>query len=359
MTHAVLRSLYVEGDRRRQGIAIFSTEGSSRGSPKRVRRSAVESYRRTVRPAVLRATRFTPQSLSRVLPLLTRVAVVASFFGGWGHAEPLVEVAAARRAEGPRRDVRGQRAVLPRLEALAFDHVVVGPDTLSAKRIPLQPVDRALERTVMREHFVGRYGRQRAASLTTLLHDTIPAALICDEVDFGALLAAELLGIPSVTLNVIAAGRVVSPGVIGEAWNALRGELGLDPDPDGIHLGGTLALAPFPASFRDPTLPRLPQWRPVCPTTIPAARTDRRGAPLVYATLGTVFNFESETCWRGSSPGLGMTDVDALVNRWTQHTSASTSSPPASSRVRIETVRCKRDVLGRCEVFLCHGGSER
>jgi UDP:flavonoid glycosyltransferase YjiC (YdhE family) len=282
------------------------------------------------------------------------VAVVASFVGGWGHAEPLVEVVQLAAAKGHVATFAGQRAVLPRLEALGFDTVVVGPDTLSVKRIPLQPVDRALERTVMREHFVGRYGRQRAASLTTLLRDIVPAALICDEVDFGALLAAELLGIPSVTLNVIAAGRVVSAGVIGEAWNALRVEVGLDPDPDGIHLGGTLALAPFPASFRDPALPRLPQWRPVCPTTIPA-RTERRGVPLVYATLGTVFNVESGDLLARVVAGLGMTDVDALVT--VGPNIGVDEFPGAASHVRIEQFVAQRKVLGRCEAVVCHGGS--
>lgn len=283
------------------------------------------------------------------------MSVVASFVGGWGHAEPLVEVAQLAVANGHLVTFAGQRAVVPRLEALGFETVVVGPDTLSAKRTPLQPVDRGLEQKVVREHFVERYGRQRAASLTTLLREITPDVLICDEMDFGALMAAELLGIPSVTLNVIAAGRVVSPGVIGDAWSALRGELGLDPDPDGLRLGGTLALAPFPASFRDPTLPRFPQWRPVCPTTIPAARTGRRGAPLVYATLGTVFNVESGDLLARLIAGLGTADVDALVT--VGPNIGVDEFPDAGSRVRIEQFVAQREVLGRCEAVVCHGGS--
>jgi hypothetical protein len=249
----------------------------------------------------------------------------------------------------------GQRAVVPRLEALGFETVVVGPDTLSAKRTALQPVDRRFEQAVVREHFVERFGRERAASLAELLGAISPDVLVCDEADFGAILAAERLGVPSVTLNVIAAGRLASPSVIGGAWNSLRDVLGLEPDPDGIRLGGTLALAPFPASFRDPALPRPPQWRPVRPATIPAARTGPRDAPLVYATLGTVFNIESGDLLARIIDGLGMTDLDALVT--VGPNIGVDEFPGAASRVHIEQFVAQRDVLRRCEAVVCHGGS--
>jgi hypothetical protein len=73
--------------------------------------------------------------------------------------------------------------------------------------------------------------------------------------------ACERLGIPCATVIVIAAGRVASFDVLGEAWNRLRAEHGLDSDPDAQRLGGTLVLAPLPRSFRDPRLPSRPALR--------------------------------------------------------------------------------------------------
>ena len=113
------------------------------------------------------------------------MTVLATFVGGWGHAEPLLPVARLARARGHRVAFAGQAAIVPRLGALGFETFVVGPVTLGTQRLPLVPVDREAERTVMRDHFITRYGGQRLVELTELFRLERPTLVVCDEVDAG------------------------------------------------------------------------------------------------------------------------------------------------------------------------------
>ncbi|HZB43281.1 MAG TPA: glycosyltransferase [Ilumatobacter sp.] len=281
------------------------------------------------------------------------VVVLASFVGGWGHAEPLIETAQLAAALGHHVTFAGQQAVLPRLSELGFDTAVVGPDTLGTDRLPLQRVDRDRERKVVREHFVKRFGSYRAAAIGRLLDQLESDTLLCDEVDVGAIAAAELLGVPSVTVNVAAAGRLVSPRTVGDVWNELRAELGLTIDADGTALGGSLMLAPFPASFRDPALPDMPQWRPVRPT-VPRREPGTELSARVYATLGTVFNVESGDLLSRLITGLGSVGVPSLVTVG-PHIEPIEFAP--APQVRVEQFVPQHQVLAGCRAVVCHGGS--
>ncbi len=283
------------------------------------------------------------------------MALLATFVGGWGHAEPLLPVVRLARERGHEVTFAGQRAILPRLQALGLATVELGPDTLATERLPLQPVDRELEREVMRDHFVRRFGRHRAPLVRELLARDRPHVLVCDAVDVGAIVAAEVEGVPCVTVDVIAAGRLTAPDVIGAAWDELRAEHGLAPDPAGERLAGELMLAPFPASFRDPSLGRPARWRPVRPDLVAPAPPAPEAPPFVYATLGTVFNVESGDLLQRLVDGLAAADVDALLTVGPAIEPAELAV--ASRRVRVEQFVPLRDVLPRCAAVVCHGGS--
>jgi UDP:flavonoid glycosyltransferase YjiC (YdhE family) len=282
------------------------------------------------------------------------MAVLAAFVGGWGHAEPLLEVAELAKSFGHQVTFAGQQALVPRIAAMGYDTAVIGPDTLGSKRLPLQRVDRELERTVMRDHFVTQFGSVRGPAICELIDNLAPQVVLCDEVDFGAIAAAECAAIPCVTVNVVAAGRLVSPEVVGPAWNQLRHTVGLtDDDPDGQALGGTLTLAPFAASFRAPELVRPPQWRPVRPTLPPVA-IGSSACVRVYATLGTVFNVESGDLLARLVAGLGRVPLDSLI---TIGPNIGVDEFDPAPHVRIEQFVAQRDVLGQCDAVVCHGGS--
>jgi UDP:flavonoid glycosyltransferase YjiC (YdhE family) len=284
------------------------------------------------------------------------IGVAASFVGGWGHAEPLLPIARLATSLGHQVTFLGQRAVLPRLTALGFHTHEVGPDTLSTDRLPLQPVDREAERAVMRDHFIGRYAAVRADALATMFGRERPRLVVCDEVDVGAVVASERLGIPCVTVNVIAAGRLTGPAVVGEAWNRLRAAHGLTADPPFHAFGGALALSPAPRSFRDPAVPTPPQWAPVRPPIVSdAVRTPPPERPFVYATLGTVFNVESGDLLDRLVSGLALVDADVLVTVGPNIDPAEFSG--VGGNVRVERFVAQHEVLGRCGAVVSHGGS--
>jgi len=55
--------------------------------------------------------------------------------------------------------------------------------------------------------------------------------LVCDEMDFGATVAAQRLSIPHATVVVIAAGGFTRADLIAEPLYRLRSEYGLPADP--------------------------------------------------------------------------------------------------------------------------------
>jgi UDP:flavonoid glycosyltransferase YjiC (YdhE family) len=286
------------------------------------------------------------------------VTVIATFVGGWGHAEPLLPVAELARAFGHPVVFAGQSAVLPALTDLGYPTLVVGPDTLAAGRLPLVPVDRAHERAVVRDRFVGEFAQGRVVELRTLFERERPDVAVCDEADVGAVLAAELLGIQCVSVTVIAAGRLMSPSVVGEAWDELRMDQGLGPDPACDRMGGALALAPVPRSFRAPEVPCPGTLRWVRPPILDAAEapSTRAGArPFVYATLGTVFNVESGDLLERLVAALALVEVDAVLTVG-PHIAVGDLGP-VPPNVRIAPFVPQHEVLRACQAVVCHGGS--
>jgi MGT family glycosyltransferase len=290
------------------------------------------------------------------------VRVIASFVGGWGHAEPLLPLAAWASRLGHHVSFAGQAALRERLVAMGYGFDVVGPDTLATKPQPLVPVDREAERIVMCEHFMAHYGRIRAALLGELFDRERVEMVISDEVDFGAVIAAERHGIPCVTVNVIAAGLLTSPSVVAAEWRALRRDHGLAPDPGTVRIGGDVVIAPLPRSLRSPEAPALPTTHFVRPPILdhgPPASETGAGRSLVYVTLGTVFNLESGDLLtrlvRAMNRLSTIEDLDVVIT--TGPNVRADQLPPPAPGVRIEAFVPQRELLGRCRAVVCHAGS--
>ena len=194
----------------------------------------------------------------------------------------------------------------------------------------------------MAEHFVARFGR-RADVLLPLFEREQPQVVVCDEVDVGAVIAAERLGIPCVTVSVIAAGRLFAPPVVGVAWNERRSSYGLSADPDGRLLGGTMALTPVPRSFRDPAQVVLASRRFVRPAIIDDVTVVKPPARLVYATLGTVFNLESGDLLERLIDAASLMDAEVVVTTGPQISRNELPATPDS--VLVEQFVPQRDVL--------------
>ncbi len=291
--------------------------------------------------------------------------ILFAFTGGRGHADPLVPVARAAEAAGHTVAFTGRPAVVPAIEALGFAVFVTGPDARNtpAARIPLRELDAEREERDLRDGFAVRNARVRAADMLELCDGWRPDLVVCDEVDFGSMVAAERLGLPHASVLVIGAGSFLRRDLVGDALAALRAEHGLPADPELKMLSRYLVLSPFPPAYRDPAFP-LPatahSFRSFAADTLqggsePPWTVRVPGAPIVYFTLGTVFNLESGDLFERVLAGLGRLRVDVVATVGSQIDPEELG--PVPGNVHVERHIDQSLVLPHCSAVVSHGGS--
>lgn len=288
-----------------------------------------------------------------------------SFAGGNGHFEPLVPIARAAEAAGHTVGFAGWPAMIPAIESAGFTAFATAGATLmtTPERLPLLKLDPDREDRDLREGFAGRFARERASAILALCAAWQPDLLVGDEIDFGAMVAAERFGLPYATVQVIAAGSFVRPTMVGEPLNELRAEHGLPPDPELTMLNRYLVLSPFPPSYRDPAFPLPVTAHPIRPLTLGAAPNDAvppwlahlSGAPTVYFTLGTVFNLESGDLFERVLAGLRDLPINVIATVGREIDPAEFGPQPAN--IQIARYIPQAAILPHCAAVVSHGGS--
>lgn len=289
--------------------------------------------------------------------------ILFTFVGGRGHFEPLVPLARAAESAGHTLVFGCARSTASLVEGAGFGVFSMGRGARSPRqRIPLRPPDREREERDLRERFARRAARDRAPRVIALCTRWQPDVLVCDETDFGAVVAAEALGLPFATVLVTAAGSFVRSGVVGEAIDELRAEHGLPPDPQLEMLARYLVLSPFPPRLRDPAHPPpatahgfRPSGRGSAEDAAPGWSSVLPGAPAVYFTLGTIFNMESGDLLDRVLAGLRELPINLLVTVGSEIDPEEFGPQPA--HVRIERHVPQESVLPDCDLVVCHGGS--
>ena len=278
--------------------------------------------------------------------------ILFAFTGGRGHVEPLLPLAHAAAAAGHTVAFGGRPSILPAVEELGFEAYPTEPARKPPERIPLQPLDPEREARDFRDGFVLR-ARERAPGVEALCRDWRPDVLVGEETHYGALLAAERLGLPFASVLVLAAGTLGTPELIGGPVNEVRTELGLPADPGATMLSNRLVLAPLPPRYRDPAFP-LPaatvHYRPF-------ERVPQRhdGTPSVYVTLGTVFNLESGDLFARVLAGVRELAVEVVATVGDGIEPAELGELPA--HFRVERFVPQAEILPRSSVVVSHGGS--
>lgn len=289
---------------------------------------------------------------------------------GYGHFRPLLPLAHALVDAGDDVRVGTSSSFGPVVKREGFAPVPVGLDWLHGvdSTIPPQlmppPEANTLE-TFFAHKFVRMTAERLANDVAALADRWRPDLIVRETTEFGGSLAAEVLGLPS------AAVQVASPSLLSDALLAavadvldeVRPRLGLAPDPGLAALRDELVICFAPPALHDPTVPLpaglrsfRPAWAPVSglpPDAIAGMGVDR---PLVYATLGTVFNDPADDLpfFPSILEGLGDAAVDLLI-------AVGPNVDPASlggqrPGVRVLPYVPQQAVLDRCAVVICHGG---
>ncbi|MFD1507388.1 glycosyltransferase family 1 protein [Georgenia yuyongxinii] len=291
---------------------------------------------------------------------------LVTFAGGTGHYGPLAPIARALSDAGHEVRVACQASAAPVVAADGFDVVATSAETARPVRLTeLLPLDPDREDRALREAYAGSVARSRARELLALGQTWRPDVVVCDEVDFGAMVAAERLGVPHATVLVMAAGSFVREEVIGEPLRRLRAEHGLRDEPGLAMPARHLVLCPFPPSFRDPAFPLPATARLLRPAGVGVgghgvadgvpSSTGDAAHPLVYFSLGTVFNLESGDLFARVVTGLRDLPADVLVSLGADLEAAVVGPQP--DHVRVETYVDQAAVVARAAVVVTHGGS--
>ena len=288
-----------------------------------------------------------------------------TFVGGTGHAEPMVPVARALQHAGHTVAFAGQARYLPALERQGFATLAVEgcSDTAPLERRPLKEPSQADEDRVLREHYATEVPRRRVARYLELFNDWGPDLIIRDEVDFGAAVLTEELGIPHAVVLVLAAGSFIRPEVVAASLDRLRVERGLAPDPDLTALHRGLTLSPFPPSFRDPDFPlpatahsfRTPLHRGPSTDPLPDWWGRLAARPVVYLTLGTVFAAESGDLFARLLAGLDQLPVEVVAT--VGHDLAPSEFGSQPEHIHIEQWVPQSQLLPHTDLVISHGGS--
>jgi UDP:flavonoid glycosyltransferase YjiC (YdhE family) len=296
--------------------------------------------------------------------------ILFSFARGSGHLDPLMPLARAAAAAGHETALCGARSVV--LDQTGFDHVhprEVSTMPSTAQRTwredgtgVLTPVSSSGLLRNVASYFLGDSAREARAAVLETAAAWSADVVVCDGQDFGAMVAAERLGIPCVVVEVFATAPDAWVERIRAPMQDFRAEVGLAPDPElhGIH--GRLSVIPFPASFRTFRERRAPvtRMRPEAPQPdrdhpalawLAAGDEEHR----VYATLGTVFNRASGDLLPRIIRALGSLPVRALVTTGPDIDPAGFPEP--GPRVRLEPYVPQGGVLDVVDLVVAHGGS--
>ena len=293
--------------------------------------------------------------------------ILFAFVGGRGHLDPLLPIARAARAAGHDIAFSSGPSLADAVRRAGFDVLPLPTDEPPPtddgppEPKPLLAVDRQREERDLREKFADDGARSKATRLLAQAPRWRPSVVVCDEGDFGSVIAAERLGIPCATVVVLAAGGMLRPDVVAEALDRVRAEHGLPPDPELLAVRGGLVIDPSPPGYRDPGDPLpdgalrvrlggpspaagLPPWRPVRPD-----------GPALYVTLGTVFNLESGDLLSRVLEGVRDHPGDVLVTTGSEMDPASLGPQP--SHVYVERFVPQAEILPHVAAVVSHAGS--
>jgi UDP:flavonoid glycosyltransferase YjiC (YdhE family) len=297
------------------------------------------------------------------------VRVLLTTQPGYGHFRPLLPLAHALVDAGHEVRIGTSASYGEVIEREGLTAEAVGLDWLHGIDSTIPPESRPPPFVSLESHFANKFVRMTAgrlaADLVTLSERWRPDLIVRETTEYGGRLAAQVLGVPSAALQV-ASPTLMSDGVLAEvavALDEIRPGLGLAADPGLAELRDELVICFAPPALHDPTV-RLPAGlRSFHPRTAPESGEPAEvlagsgvERPLVYATLGTVFNDPEYQLpfFASIRDGLCEVPVDLLmsVGPYVDPVALGQQRPGA----RVVRYVAQRTVLDHAAVVICHGG---
>ena len=276
----------------------------------------------------------------------------------FSHATQLIPLARKLSRDGHSAVVATSASFAPVLARHGIDVRTFEPDWM------IGPGDRVYDRTVGQHLFLGFPQVPDPSSVDRVLElarDWRADLIVREYSEFTGWVVARKLGVPLVTHGIIHRLPPQTEDGVARVAGRLAELTGVDPPHDRDDLLGTAYLNIVPPSLRCPWEHHQPLAHPTRPSSFDGlpqpdalAWLDAlgRSRPLVYVSLGNVFN-QSSSLWRVVLAALAELDVDALV------TTGGTDpdelgAPPAN--VRVERYVPQSHVLPRCAAVVCHAG---
>ena len=191
-----------------------------------------------------------------------------------------------------------------------------------------------------------------------------PDVLVRDANEWGAPIVSELLDIPHARVEIHAVGDQPHKQALLPTWlQRLRDPYGLPTHSGSPSSDQYLGLSPFPASLKLPDTPIVPTTHRVnvlppddSAALLPAWIDESGSRPLVYVSLGTVFNRDrGPEVFARLLPGLR--DVDAEIVLTVGHDLDPGVFGPQPPHIHLERFLPLGALLPRCSLVLFHGGS--
>ena len=248
------------------------------------------------------------------------------------------------------------------VEALVQDHGLTfrraGPGQMTAaERVTLFPEASSLSPDEIRPFFFrwvfsAHELPLRVEELDAAVEQWKPDILVHEVAEFAGPLVASARGLPYAThsFGVLPGEDVVAAAA--EGARAYWQSRGLNPHPR-AGLWQYLYLDVCPPSLQRGVPSEAPTVQQVRPgERTPRARSTRR--PLIYVTLGTVFNTDTAT-FRTILDGLAGEDVEVVVTVGPHGDQAALGRQPAN--VHIERFIPQAEILATCSLVITHGGA--
>jgi UDP:flavonoid glycosyltransferase YjiC (YdhE family) len=270
---------------------------------------------------------------------------------GSGHFHPMVPLARALQGRGHEVTFAASPAFTPAVNGAGFTNIPTGPSWLENLADPV------MQQIVRGELFIELTRMGMVEGVVRAARECEAEVIVRGGAEIGGLLAAAIEGLP-VASHGAAANKGywerMRPGVARAA--AEHGLDGGDVTGERYHV---LDVDRTPASFQPPGFVIGQGYVNIRPEVYdgggdaPAWLAQRGDRPLVYVTLGTVFNRNLEL-FRLVAGALADEPVDVLVTVGRGLDLTAMGDLP--SNVRVVDYLPQRPVMARASAVVCHGG---